>query len=95
MSHRRNLKPKDLTVVIRMRRYQARLQAHERRPCVTVGPTITNLMIELELLDPNDLENSQRLGKACETALAMWAEDRAKWLERHFTHKTASCRDRL
>ena len=67
-----------------MRRYRARGKVHERRPTITVGHPITDLMIELEMLDDSELENNTRLAQACEKALRMWLEDRRKWLECHF-----------
>jgi hypothetical protein len=89
---RRKPKPKDRTVNLRMKRYRARGKVHERRPIITVGHAITDLMIDLELLDRSELENNPRLGEACEKALQMWVEDRAKWLERHFVTRSLSAR---
>ena len=67
-----------------MRRYRERLKVHERRPTITVRHPITDVMIELEMLDHSELENNARLAQASEKALWMWAEDRRKWLERHY-----------
>jgi hypothetical protein len=84
----RRKKPKDPTVNIRMRRYRERLKAHERRPTITVGPTVTEAMTKLGLLTEGDLENNERLGKVCEMTLKTWAEDRDKWYEQVFTRNT-------
>jgi len=93
---RHHRKPQDRTAAQRMRDLRAREDAHQRRPTITVGPDVTTVQVELGMLSKDDLENNQRLGKACEEALKMWAEDRAKWLERHFvTRNTAGRRDRL
>jgi hypothetical protein len=90
---RRYLKPKDRTVTVRMKRYRSRLEVHERRPCITIGPTITNVLVDAGLLKESELEDRECLGRACETALQMWVDDRAKWLERHFTRNTTGRKD--
>ena len=71
--HARSPKRSKLRSTERVRRHRAREKIFERCATIVIGPEVISFLIDKRLLNAGDLENRQRLGKACERALKIVA----------------------